>query len=165
MGGAVPVVLPLFLLLLLPTHLLLHLQDDARELTEIAKVLDVRKLQRMRQVNLYSLLPSWDVGISLEMGSNRPVSFPHPSSTKKKPFGPCSLFPELSMSPLLPCSQKQNFKSKATSWDVLASAEVKGATAFSQNPCLQREELASLASAKSCQHLVPAPQTQASDLQ
>lgn len=112
MGGAVPVVLPVFLLLLLPTHLLLDLQDDARELTEIVEVLDVGKLQRMRQVDLHGLLPGWDVGISLEMGSNRPVSSPHPSSPKN-PSGPCSLFPELSMSPPPPRSQKRNFKSKA----------------------------------------------------
>lgn len=71
LGAILILSLLLLLLLLLAPHLLLHLQDDARELAEITKVLDVRQLQGVSQVYLHSLLPSWDVGISLEMGKNR----------------------------------------------------------------------------------------------
>lgn len=71
LGAILILSLLLLLLLLLAPHLLLHLQDDARELAEITKVLDVRQLQGVSQVYLHSLLPSWDVGISLEMGKKQ----------------------------------------------------------------------------------------------
>lgn len=61
------------------------------------------------------------------------------TTTKPKTLRPCLLFPELSMSSLLSPSEEQNFKSKATSQVILARVKVKAATAFCQNPSLQRE--------------------------
>ena len=55
---------PTFLLLLL-AHLLAHLQDDARELVKVAEALNVGQVDAVPEVDLYRLLPSRDVGVTL----------------------------------------------------------------------------------------------------
>lgn len=179
MLGVVLFLLLVFLLLLLPPDLLLHLQDDAGELTEVSKVLDVRQLQGMSQVDLHSLLPSWDVGISLETGNNSMAAAAgcyriqtcilsmstacllHASAcstitkmtrtTKKPLLGPCLLLPELSTSPLLTPSQRERFKPKATSQAVLARMKESHSCNCTSSESLhaERKDFTSLASVKS----------------
>ena len=64
--GTLAVLSPVFLLLLLLlAHLLVHLQDDAGELVEVAEVLNIRQLDAVHEVNLYCLLPCRNIGVTL----------------------------------------------------------------------------------------------------
>lgn len=77
---ALAILRPFFLLLLLLAYLLTNLQDNAGELIEVAKVLNIGQLDAMHEVDLHCLLPSRDVGVTL--GNEwAPVSRVRPAET------------------------------------------------------------------------------------
>lgn len=111
------------------------------------KVLNVGQLQGMRQVDLHSLLPSWDIGISLKTGRKkcgcrgrvlRSLDLGPPHNHHLMSYS--SLYTTITtLATKTPAwTQKQNFESKAMSQAAHARVKAKAAAAFCLNPSLQR---------------------------